>query len=47
MLGLDVASLFLGVTYLVAMLILQDELNKLANALSAGGVATVDANRIG
>jgi len=46
-LGLDVASLFLGVTYLVAMLILQDELNKLANALSAGGVATVDANRVG
>lgn len=41
------ASLFVGVTFIVAMLILQDELNKLANALAAGGVATVDANRVG
>ena len=47
-LGLDLASLFVGLTFIVAMVILQDELNKLSDALSSGGgIATVDTNRVG
>ena len=42
---LDVSSLFVGVTWFIAVLILQDELNRLADA--ATGVRPVDAQRVG
>lgn len=42
---LDLASLVVGVTWLVAVLVLQDEFNKLADASS--GVAPVEQQKIG
>jgi hypothetical protein len=42
---LDVSSLFVGVTWFIAVLILQDELNRLADA--AAGVRPIDAQRVG
>lgn len=44
-LALDVASLFVGVTWIVAVVILQDELNKLAEV--ATGVQPLDSQRVG
>lgn len=44
-LALDVASLVVGVTWVVAVVILQDELNKLAEV--ATGVQPVDSQRVG
>lgn len=46
-LALDVASLVVGVTWLAAVLILQDELNKMAEAVPASGVMAVDPRRVG
>lgn len=44
-LALDVASLVVGVTWVVAVVILQDELNKLAEA--GTGVQPLDSQRVG
>ena len=44
-LALDVASLVVGVTWVVAVVILQDELNKLAEA--GTGVQPLDPQRVG
>ncbi len=44
-LALDVASLVVGVTWVVAVVILQDELNKLAEV--ATGVQPIDSQRVG
>ncbi len=44
-LALDVASLVVGVTWVVAVVILQDELNKLAEV--ATGVQPLDSQRVG
>ncbi|MBE2254489.1 MAG: DUF4234 domain-containing protein [Myxococcus sp.] len=44
---LDLASLVVGVTWVAAVLVLQDELNKLAEAVPASGVMTVDPQRVG
>lgn len=44
-LALDLASLVVGVTFVAAVVVLQDELNKLAEALPAGVVA--DVQRVG
>jgi len=46
-LALDVASLVVGVTWIAAVLILQDELNTMAAAVPASGVMSVDPNRVG
>ena len=46
-LALDVASLVVGVTWIAAVLILQDELNKMAEAVPASGVVSIDPNRVG
>lgn len=46
-LALDVASLVVGVTWIAAVLILQDELNKMAEAVPSSGVMAVDTNRVG
>ncbi len=44
---LDLASLVVGVTWIVAVIMLQDELNKLADALPNNGVVSVDSQRVG
>lgn len=46
-LALDLASLVVGVTWVVSVVILQDELNKLAGALPPSGVMGLDARKVG